>query len=139
MLYIKKIKPLFNQLITTTDKYLEDVVKGSLVDVKKLKGTVKEYQKVLAVGSMVKDIKVGDLVLIDPKRYQILKHEKGSLKDGVITDNPVIGYNIPMVTINNEECMLLYDQDIKYVVEEYEDVEDPKPSSIYQPPTDVIV
>lgn len=141
MLKIKKIKPMFTHLITTTDKYEEDVVtSGGLITVNRQKGSVKEYQRVVAVGSMVKDIKVGDLVLINPKNYRVLKHEKGSMKDGVITDNPIVGYNIPTVEINGEQFMYLDDRDIEYVIEDYEEVEDPKPSTkIITPPTDIIV
>lgn len=131
---------MFTHLITTMDRYEEDVVRDSgLVDVQRTKGSVKEYQKVIAVGSMVRDIKVGDLVLINPKNYRVLKHKDGSLKDGVITDNPVVGYNIPTVEIDNKFYMYLDDRDIEYVIEEYEDIEDPKPSEIYTPPTDIIV
>lgn len=140
MLKIKKIKPMFTHLITTMDKYEDDVTTaGGLIDTNKQKGSVKEYQKVVAVGSCVRDIKVGDLVLINPKNYRILKHEKGSMKDGVITDNPVVGYNIPTVEINGENFMYLNDNDIEYVIEDYEEIEDPKPSTIITPPTDIIV
>lgn len=140
MLKIKKIKPMFTHLITTMDKYEEDITTTSgLIDTKRQKGTVKEYQKVIAVGSLVKDIKVGDMVLINPKNYRQLKHEKGSMKDGVITDNPVVGYNIPTVEINGEQFMYLDDRDIEYVIEDFEEVEDPKPSTIITPPKDIIV
>lgn len=140
MLKIKKIKPMFTHLITTMDKYEEDITTTSgLIDTKRQKGTVKEYQKVIAVGSLVKDIKVGDMVLINPKNYRQLKHEKGSMKDGVITDNPVVGYNIPTVEINGEQFMYLDDRDIEYVIEDFEEVEDPKPSTIIMPPKDIIV
>lgn len=139
MLKIKKLKPMFTHLITTMDKYEDDVITGGIIDTHRQKGSVKEYQKVVAVGSLVRDIKVGDMVLINPKNYRVLKHEKGSLKDGVVTDNPVVGYNIPTVEINGELFMYLNDNDIEYVVEEYEEVEDPKPSAIITPPTDIIV
>lgn len=139
MLKIKKLKPMFNHLITTMEKYEEDVITGGLIDTNKQKGSVKEYQKVVAVGSLIKEIKVGDMVLINPKNYRILKHEKGSLKDGVVTDNPVVGYNIPTVEINGECFMHLNDNDIEYVIEDYEEIEDPKPSTIITPPTDIIV
>lgn len=139
MLKIKKLKPMFTHLITTMDKYEDDVITGGIIDTHRQKGSVKEYQKVIAVGSLVRDIKVGDVVLINPKNYRILKHEKGSMKDGVITDNPVVGYNIPTVEINGELFMYLNDNDIEYIVEEYEEVEDPKPSTIITPPTDIIV
>lgn len=131
---------MFTHLITTMDKYEEDITTTSgLIDTKRQKGTVKEYQKVIAVGSLVKDIKVGDMVLINPKNYRQLKHEKGSMKDGVITDNPVVGYNIPTVEINGEQFMYLDDRDIEYVIEDFEEVEDPKPSTIITPPKDIIV
>ncbi len=131
---------MFTHLITTMDKYEEDITTTSgLIDTKRQKGTVKEYQKVIAVGSLVKDIKVGDMVLINPKNYRQLKHEKGSMKDGVITDNPVVGYNIPTVEINGEQFMYLDDRDIEYVIEDFEEVEDPKPSTIIMPPKDIIV
>lgn len=140
MLKIKKIKPMFNHLISTMEKYEEDVTSiGGLIDTHKQKGSVKEYQKIVAVGPLVKDIKVGDLVLINPKKYRVLKHEEGSMKDGVITDNPVVGYNIPTVEINNEQFMYLSDNDIEYVIEDYEEVEDCKPSKLITPPTDIIV
>lgn len=44
MLKIKKIKPMFTHLITTMDKYEEDITTTSgLIDTKRQKGTVKEY------------------------------------------------------------------------------------------------
>lgn len=131
---------MFNSIVTTMDKYEHDVyLTGGILDTTKQKGCTKEYQRVIAVGSMVKDIKVGDIVLIDPKNYRVLKHEKGSLKDGVITDNPIIGYNIPIIHLNGVEHMLLKDNDVTYVVQDYEEEEDPKPASVVAPPTDIIV
>lgn len=122
MLKINKIKPLFNRLLVTADKYEKDVVKGGVVVI--TAGTLKEYQKVLSVGSTVRDIKEGDTVLINPTRYVVRKHNAGSLKDGVITDNPVTSYNFNLVEVNGEVCILLYDQDIDYVIEECEEVPD---------------
>lgn len=139
MLKIKKLKPMFTHLITTMNKYEDDIITNGIIDTNRQKGSVKEYQKVIAVGSLVRDINVGDLVLINPKEYKVLKHEKGSMKDGVITDNPIIGYNIPTVEINGETFMYLNDRDIEYVIEDYEEVEDPKPSTIITPPKDIIV
>ena len=78
-----------NYLVTTKDEYTEeDVKRGGLM--MKTVGSLKEYQKVVAVGPMVRGIQVGDLVCINPKRYAQYKHKPGSLKDGVITDNEVI-------------------------------------------------
>ena len=66
-------------------------------------------------------IKEGQLVLINPTRYAVMKHEKGSLKDGVITDNPVIGYNLPVIELNGVPHLLIDTQDVDYVILDYED------------------
>ena len=60
MMKIKKIKPLFNSLITTMDKYEEDVTNNGIIDTKRQEGSLKEYQTVIAVGTTVRDIKVGN-------------------------------------------------------------------------------
>lgn len=125
MLKITKIKPMFNHIVTTADKYEEDYRTGGIIDPTKSRGSLKEYQTVVAVGSMVRDIKPGDKVMIDPTRYAIMKHQKGSLKDGVITDNPVVGYNFKTVEINGVLHLILVDADIRYVFEGEELPDDP--------------
>lgn len=137
MLNIKKIKPMANYLVTTKDEYTEnDVKKGGLIT--KVIGSLKEYQKVVATGPMVRGIQVGDLVCINPKRYARYKHQPGSLKDGVITDNPVISYNFNVIELNHVPHLLLTDQDIDFVIEEYED-EEVKENPIIIPERKIIV
>lgn len=126
MLNIKKIRPMFTKILTTMDRYEEDQTEGLLVNVNKLAGAVKEYQKVLAVGSNPAGIKEGDMVMINPARYAVMKHKEGSLKDGVITDNPVVGYNLPVLEVDGKECMLLETNDISFVIEEFEDIPEEK-------------
>lgn len=133
MLKVKKIKPMFTALITTMDKYEKDVVIGNLIDVSKREGSLKEYQKVLAVGSSVRDIKVGDLVCVNPTRFAVKKHQEGSLKDGIITDNPTIAYNFDVIEMDGKQCLLLQDRDIDFIIEEWEEIPDPTPSPIIQP------
>ncbi len=126
MLKITKVKPMFNTVITTADKYEEDYRTGGLIDPSKSKGSLKEYQTVVAVGSMVKGIEVGDKVMIDPTRYAVMKHKAGSLKDGVIEDNPVVGFNFKTVYINDVQHLMLVDADIKYVFEGEELPDEPE-------------
>lgn len=134
MIKIKKIKPMFTSLITTMDKYKQDMMLGSgLIDTSKREGSLKEYQKVLAVGNSIRDIKVGDLVWINPTRFGVKKHREGSLKDGIVTDNPIITYNFDVVEMDGEQCLLLQDRDIEFVIEEFEEVPDQISSSIIQP------
>ena len=122
MLKIKKIKPMFNRILVTADKYKNDVKQGGVVVV--TAGTLKEYQKVISVGDTVRGIKEGDFVLINPTRYTVKKHQEGSLKNGIISDNPVVSYNFNFVDVNDTVCILLYDQDVDYVIQEYEETED---------------
>lgn len=134
MLKVKKIKPMFTSLITTMGKYEHPVMTaGGIIDPTKVQGGLKEYQTVLAVGDSVRGVKVGDLVCINPTRFAVKKHQEGSLKDGIITDNPVIKYNFDVIIMDDKQCLLLQDRDIDYVIEEWEEVPDPTPSTLIKP------
>lgn len=122
MLKIKKIRPMFNRVLTTMAVYDSDTVNGGVLI--KTKGTVKEYQRVIAVGSTVTSVKPGDLVCINPIRYAVMKHEDKSMRNGIIDDNMVVKYNFPVVTVGDEDCLMLFDQDIDYAVTDYEEVPD---------------
>ena len=142
VLKINKIRPMFTGLVTTMDKY-EDYQKTSsgLIDGSKVLGALKEYQTVLAVGNQVRDIKVGDLVCVNPTRFSVKQHTAGSLKDGVIGDNVTTGFKFDVLNINDEDCLLLQDRDIDFIVEESEEieVEVPKVSNIIKPPSKIIL
>lgn len=140
MIIIKKLRPVFNQIVTTMDYYEDDVfTEAGLIDTRKQKGALKEYQKVIAVGNTVTSVKPGDYICINPVRYAQMKHQEGSLKDGVISDNIVVGYNFNVVDIEEKPCLLLYDSDVRYVIEEYEEVADPEPSKLIHPDKSIIV
>lgn len=117
---IKKVKPLFNRLIVTADRYDKDITKKGIIIA--AKGAVKEYQTVVAAGSMVKDINVGDRVEIDPSAY-IRKKYDNSIRDDMDA-NPTEGVFIPVVEIDGKIYFSIYDRDVKYVIET-EEVEDP--------------
>ena len=124
MIKINKIKPMFTAILTTMDTYEDDVTCNSIIV--KTKGTIKEYQKVVAVGDTVRSVKVGDLVCINPKRYAVVKHQEGSLQDGVISDNPVVRYNFDIIEMNDTPYLLLQDSDISYIIEEFEEIKNEK-------------
>lgn len=137
MIKVRKIKPMFTSIVTTMDKYEEDIhTEGGIIDVTKQQGTVKEFQKVLAVGSAVKDIKVGDLVCINPSRFAVRKHQPGSMKDGVVTDNPVVKYVFPVIALGDKNCLLLQDRDVEFVVEEWEETSET--GSLINPANEII-
>lgn len=124
-LNIKKIRPMNNVLITTKEVYTDDIKTGSIVT--KAAGTMKEYQKVVAVGPMVRDIKIGDTVMINPSRYAVRKYEEKPMENSIKNDmelNPVVGYRFNTIVLDNKEHLILYDQDISYVLEEFEEIEE---------------
>lgn len=139
MIKVKKLKPMFTALITTMDTYESDGrTKGGLIDSGKQKGTVKEYQKVVAVGNSVIDIKVGDLVCIDATRFAVRKHQDNSIKTDIEGSNPILEYRFDIVEMDGKNYMLLQDRDIQFIIEDYEEIEEPKQSNIVQPPQVII-
>ena len=119
-LKIKKIKPMFNRVLTTCDLYTEDLMTDGIIDSTKVEGAIKEYQTVIACGPMVKCVKPGDVVVINPTRYQVMKHKEGTLNDGVIQDNAVISYNFPIMVVDDAPCLYIYDSDIEFAIKEFE-------------------
>lgn len=139
MIKVKKLKPMFTALITTMDTYESDgLTKGGLIDTAKQRGTVKEYQKVVATGDSVRGIKVGDLVCIDASRFAVRKHQDNSIKTDIEGGNPILEYRFDIVEIDDKKYMLLQDRDIQFIIEEYEEVEDPKQSNILQLPNVIV-
>lgn len=136
MLHIKKIKPLFTTVITTGDKFDKDMVDGGIIIAKK--GDLKLWQKVIATGSAVRDLNVGDMVMINADHFAFKKYDKNSIQND-LDNNPTLGYHFNWVTIDNEkgepeECLLLNDRDIMYVFEGEE-----KDDTIIVPSTNKII
>lgn len=123
-LKIKKIKPMFNRVLTTCDLYTEDLMTDGIIDSTKVEGAIKEYQTVIACGPTVKCVKPGDVVVINPTRYQVMKHKEGTLNDGVIQDNAVLSYNFPIMVVNDAPCLYIYDSDIEFAIKEFEMVDE---------------
>lgn len=111
---------MFTAVITTANLYEEDVVQSGIVVTPK--GTLKNYQTVLAIGGSVRDIKVGDLVSINPMRFAVRKRNDNSLVNDIETTNPVLRYEFDIRELNDEPVLLLQDRDIEFIVEEYEEM-----------------
>ena len=127
MLHIKKIKPLFNGIITSGDLFEEDITDRGLIISKK--GDLKPYQRVLAVGSVVKDIAVGDMVMINVDNFAVKKYDANSLQND-LDNNKTITYRLNWVAMDDEdgnpqECLFMSDRDILYVFEGEEIPENP--------------
>ena len=119
---IKKIKPLFTAVVVTSNVYHRDYKEHNIISPKANK--LKEYQKVVAVGDSCREVKEGDLVCIDLSSYAKWKYKKNSIKSDMDElHNEIVGYNVPQVRIDNQDCMYLDIRDIKYIVKEYDDKE----------------
>jgi co-chaperonin GroES (HSP10) len=119
MIHIKKIKPLFTSIVTTGEKFEKDMSEGGIIVARK--GDLKLWQKVIAVGSSVRDVKVGDMVMIKPENYAVKKYSKDSIQNDM-DNNPILSYRFNWVNIedeagNTKECLLLNDRDIAYAFE----------------------
>lgn len=111
---------MFNRVLTTCDLYTEDLMTDGIIDSTKVEGAIKEYQTVIACGPTVRCVKPGDVVVINPTRYQVMKHKEGTLNDGVIQDNAVLSYNFPIMVVNDAPCLYIYDSDIEFAIKEFE-------------------
>lgn len=125
----RKIKPTTNHIVTTMDKYEEDDSK-LVLDVKELAGTVKDTQRVVAIGPLVRDIKVGDYVRICPDRYIKVKH---TLAEELNEKEMQVSINFPIVDLEDGRYLFLYESDVDYVIEEF--APETTEKILYTPPT----
>ena len=126
MLRIKTIKPLFTTIVTTCDRYGSDQKNGSITV--KVKGSLKQYQKVLAVGPTVRDIQVGDTVMLNMDNYAVKRYDANSVQND-LGNNKTIEYSFNYVIMDDEEGkpterLLFNDRDVLYVFEG-EEVDEP--------------
>lgn len=119
MLHITKIKPTFNHVLVSADKFEKDMFCNGVIVASK--GDLKLWQTVIAIGSTVRDIKVGDKVMIIPDHFAVKKYNKNSVQND-LDNNPVLTYNFPFETIDDEkgeshDYLYISDNDVKYIFE----------------------
>lgn len=126
MLHIKKVKPLFTNIVTTADKFEKDLTENGLIIAKS--GDLKLWQTVVAVGTTVRDIAVGDKVMVNVANYAVRKYSKDSIQNDM-DNNPTVTYQFNWITMDDEDgnpkdYLLLTDRDVQYVFEgeEKEDI-----------------
>lgn len=110
----KTVRPLYTGVIVTADVNEEDLKEGNIIV--SWKGAYKEIQEVVAIGSSVRDLAVGDKVSVNLMRYAELKHNEGSLKNGVVCDNPVVRYHMKTFEMGGRKVMLIDCRDIELVL-----------------------
>ena len=119
MLKIKKIKPLFTSIVTTGDKFKHDDTQMGIITAKK--GDLKLWQKVVAVGSSVRGVAVGDMVMINASHYAVKKYDATSAHEK-LDANPVLQYVFNWVDMEDENgeskpYLLLDERDVMYAFE----------------------
>ena len=119
-------------MLTTKDVYDGEPDGGVIIP----KGTLKEYQTVVEIGPMVRTVQVGNLVSINPKRYAVQQYEPGSIKNNMEQMKKVVKYNIPEIEINHKRHLLITDQDVEFVIEDWEEE---KPLDIIIPKQEIIL
>lgn len=110
---------MFDHLLVTADRFEKDMTEGGVILAKK--GDLKLWQTVVAVGSVVRDIKVGDQVMIIPEHFALKRYSKDSVQNDM-DNNPTLKYIFPFETMddkNGNPLSYLYisDRDVKYVFE----------------------
>lgn len=124
MFKIRKVRPLFTGIVTTAKKYVGEVKTsgGLLLDTTRMEGSLNPYQTVVSVGAMCKDVKEGDVVKLNFKRYAKAQHTPGAIDEAQNKqfDSMSVVYEIPMICIDGQECLFVQSNDIEYVVEDYE-------------------
>ena len=134
MIKVKKITPMFNRIVTTANRVEMDQKVNGIIIPEKLKGGYDEYQTVIAVGSMVHNLKPGDLVCIDPSAYgrPVHKEHIDSVR-GLSEDTVQMAYYVPTIEVDGKDCMFIADRDIAYKVDDYEEIKDDNPVVITPP------
>ena len=127
VLNIKKATPTSSQIITTADKYTEEeCMQNGILDTTKL-GVIKDLQKIVASSKMSSDrgFNEGDYVLLDFKRYARPIQSKNSIKDTMDEHYETnVSFQIPSITINSVEHLLLDFGDVSLKVDAFDWVDE---------------
>lgn len=132
MFKIKKLKPLYTGIITTANRYTQDSTSGLIIDSKKLAGNIKEYQTVLEIGSSVREVKVGDTVLLDFSHYLVKDKSRPENDENSIRSEflqPTYHLELPVIEMDNNEVLTLQEKDVAFIA----DIEEGSSSPIITP------
>ena len=127
---------MFTDLIITANRFDKDITEGGILVANK--GDLKPYQTVVAIGNAVREIEVGDTVMVNFEAYAEHKVPVGSVKEKMDVPNPVVNYHIPWVSMVNEQgvdtiYIWISVNDIEYVLEGEEVEDTPEIISVGKP------
>ena len=131
-LKLKRIQVRNNAIVTTAERFDEKKLdldkRTKIMSLNETNRAHKLVQRVINVGPMVKDIKEGDIIFINPLAYlnRKLVEQKNSL-DADINEKhmkEIYGpeYEFPTIELDGKECLLLFDRDVEYIILEAEGI-----------------
>lgn len=131
---VRKIKPMGRRIVTTKMLFGDKLRNGLFRPSNN--GSIDIIQQVIAVGPHVREINVGDYVCINPKNYIKVKH---TLQEE-LTDKPEmeINVNYPTVELEDGTYLLLWEDDVDYVIEEFGDDIEPETKIMVDGPQIII-
>lgn len=115
---------MFTAIVTTMDMYVEPTYNAGskIIDLQKEKQGIREYQKVIAIGDSVRNVKVGDMVCINPARYMEKVYKKDEMKSSMDEFyNETVRYRFNVIELDGKQCLLIDERDVDFVIEEYEE------------------
>lgn len=119
MLKITKIKPVATRILVTGDVYSEDMYTDYGI-IENKKGDMKEYQTVLEVGPMVRELKPGDKVMLNLMHFAVMQYDPNSVKADMGMQK-IKGYQFPKIELTTEEgiqeCLYIDQQDVVFSFE----------------------
>ena len=92
-------------------------------------------QQVIAVGPHVREINVGDYVCINPKNYIKVTH---TLQEELNKKEMEVNVNFPTVELEDGKYLLLWEDDVDYVIEEFGDDIEPPSNLVLDTPSIIL-
>ena len=120
MLKITKINPVATRILVTGDEYSEDMYNDHGI-IENKKGDMKEYQTVLEVGPMVRELKPGDKIMLNMMHFAVMQYDANSIKKDMGMQK-IKGYQFPKIELtkddgSKQECLYIDQQDIVFSFE----------------------
>ena len=133
-LKIKKIKPMFDHIVTTAHVFTKkEATINGIID-PNLEGKYKPYQEIVSLGeaAKIKGIKEGQLVAIDYSKYGQAKQAKDANNINASVDGYHVKmvYQVPVIELDGKEYLYITSNAIEYIAEDYEWLEDEEPTII---------
>lgn len=127
---IKEAIPMGSSVILTKNRWgIDDAPKGLIVNPKKLQGSLKDYQTVVAVGPGVANVKVGDTVMFTLDNYAKFSPAPAGAKmrKGITGEDGSVfeGYEVPNIEIDGVDYMVIKEHEITFIIK----IEEDKPDS----------